>query len=117
MLGNIKEEGLTRGYIPFITKGKIKLLKNSQWLTLNPDFDQSWERHSTLPYRRNAFRITIKVPKSAKENLIKWLDLCKHEKFEETANVLNEYGDPENWYIFFGKVKTSWFREITEKEK
>lgn len=116
MLPGIKKGGLTKGNIPLITKGKVRLLPKIQWLTLNPSFDQEWEKYSSLPYRRNDYRITLKIPK-LNENLGRWLSICQHPIFKETAEILNEYGDPENWFIYKGRIRPGLFRDIIAREK
>ncbi len=113
LLPSIKREGITKGSIPLIIKGKVTLLPDSQWLTINNSFDQEWEGYSSLPYRRNAYRITIKIPKTA-DDLIRWAVICQHLIFKETAEILNEFGDPENWYLYKGRIKPGLFREIVK---
>jgi len=41
MLPKIKREGLTLGRIPWRKRGKTILIPGYQWLTSNPEFDQS----------------------------------------------------------------------------
>lgn len=115
-LEEIKKDGLTLGRLPIIVNNQIGLVKDFQWLTSNADFEQSWEKHSTLPYRRNAFRITVKIPKGDK-NLLKWDVICKAPQLLDTAKVLNSHGDFWNWYVYKGKVKKNYFREIVKNEK
>jgi hypothetical protein len=110
-----KKNGLTRGVIPLLVNGKIAILPGYQWLTANPDFNQSWANteYTTLPYDRTAFRLTVVIPKkTAQGQLFKWLDLCHKFPIDE---YLNAYGDPENWHIFKGKIKPSWIRAIDKK--
>ena len=114
LLERIKREGLTLGMIPVINNGEfVGFIKNRQWLTSNKSFVQDWETGSSLPYRRNAIRITIKIPKFNMLHLTRWILFDSFGKLEETSKILNSFGDPENWFIYNGKVLTSWFREIT----
>lgn len=107
------KEGLTKGVIPLSVDPPI-LVKDFQWLTTNKTFDQSWCRYGTLPYNRNDYRITVKIPKNKRNLLIRWMLLCKHEKFKLSAMALNSQGDPNNWYLFKGIVKPKWFRDVIE---
>ncbi len=111
ILPGIKKEGITLGNIPLIKDNKVRLIPDSQWLTKNDSFDQEWEKYSTLPYRRNAYRITLKIPKTDIK-LIPWLFICRHKIFKETGEALNEFGDPENWYIHKGRIRPGLFRKI-----
>lgn len=119
-LESIKEEGLTKGCIPMFQKSKVVFGGGFQWLTTNPSFEQSWENiYTTLPYRRNEVRLTIKIPEGDK-NLIKWLDFCsfnwtdieKGDSIKRTAEILNSFGDPERWYLYSGNVKPEWIKKI-----
>lgn len=111
---SIQKSGLTQGKIPLITSGKFSFISNSQWLTTNPDFNQEWNAMFELKYDRTAVRITVKIPIEDKK-LVKWSELSKLPDLIETAAILNSYGDPENWWIYVGKVKPNWFREIKRK--
>jgi hypothetical protein len=104
----IKSQGLRRGVIPDF--GVRRLIPGFQWLTRNPSWDQAWDVSHLLPYRRNAVRITVKVPQDHAQYLRPWLDLA--QLFPETASILNGYGDPENWFVFSGNIPRGWFREV-----
>jgi len=110
------QEGLTMGCIP-VSINPTELIRNYQWLTKNKSFVQDWQTYSSLPYRRNAYRIVIDIPRSESANLIKWLDFCKENhknpKIRFAAGILNSAGDPENWYLFHGIVKKEWFRKVS----
>ena len=108
--------GLTLGSIPMVDGNNYKIMDGFQWLTYNPSFEQEWEKHSTLPYRRNYYRITIKIPKTD-TNLLKWSELSKISVFQETASILNAFGDFENWYVYNGRIKPNYFREIISFEQ
>jgi len=28
---------------------------------------------------------------------------------------MNAYGDPENWYLFYGRIRPSWIRAVDKK--
>jgi len=110
------KEGIRKGSIPIRHNGRIGLLPNWQWLTSNPDFKQEWANteFSTLPYDRTAFRITVVIPKTAIQRLHKWLDVCDRLPIDP---CMNEFGDPENWYVFRGRIKPGWIRQVEEKGK
>lgn len=108
LLSAIQREGLTRGVIPIIDGGKLHgFISPYQWLTTNGSFVQDWQTHSHLPYKRNAVRLTVKIPKSSMVKVVPWLglDITSHE-------VLDSFGDPENWMVFDGKIPAGWIRGI-----
>jgi len=114
LLPRVKREGLTLGRIPWRKGGKTVLVPGYQWLTSNPEFDQSWcnVRYSSLPYDRLAYRITVMIPRDHLPCLLPWLDVCQKN---EMKDVLNDFGDPENWYVFKGRIKPGWFREVVSR--
>lgn len=118
MLDDIRIMGLTRGMIPVLKAGRngdrkedFSVLPGYQHLTANKSFAQSWEEHSHLPYRRNAVRLTVKIPKAHRTNLFYWLRFCEAVNLN-SARVLNSYGDPENWFVYRGRIPPAWFRAI-----
>ena len=109
------KEGINKGSIPLYKNGKFGLLPGWQWLTESPDFKQVWANteFTTLPYDRTAFRLTVIIPKTAQKQLFRWLDICN--KFPIDRH-LNAYGDPENWFVFQGRIKPGWIRQVEQKE-
>jgi len=115
LIEKIKREGLTKGMVP-VTTHPPRFLTGLQWLTADGEFDQAWCAQKILvPYDRNAYRITVKVPKKHRKNVLHWLMVCDVNKFP-AAVELNRYGDPENWRIYRGFIRPGWFREIKRKE-
>ncbi len=110
-----RREGLTKGAIPMMVEGKYGLSHGWQWLTSNPDFKQEWANpdFSTLPYDRTGVRFTIVIPKTARSNLYRWLDVSKSPLIDP---AMNAFGDPENWWVFKGRVKPAWIRKVVEKD-
>lgn len=110
-----KKEGVYKGVIPLYQNGNLGVLSGWQWLTANPDFNQGWANteFSILPYDRTAFRIEIVIPKTARKRLYKWLDICSRFPIDQH---LNTYGDPKNWYVFDGRIKPGWIRQIRPKD-
>lgn len=108
------KEGITKGSIPLIIQGKIALATGWQWLTSNPEFKQEWTNgeYSTLPYDRTAFRLTVNIPKTAKDKLFRWMDVCKKLPI---IKEMNDFGDPENWWVFKGRIKPSWIKKVEGK--
>ena len=115
LLGSIKKVGLTLGMLPLIINGECRISAGCQWLTKNKSFTQSWDTESTLPYKRNAYCITIKIPKDDKK-LFNWLEFSNIPLMKETAATLNAYGDPQNWFIYLGNIKNIWFRDIVKND-
>lgn len=104
-------DGLTKGVIPIqILQVGVKFISNAQWLTRNPDFDQAWDRWSTLPYDRTANRLTLCIPKDFTENLRCWKEIGP-KLAAETFKWLSLIGDPKNWFIYLGKIPPEWIVE------
>ena len=108
-----KKEGLRLGMIP-VAINPPRLIPGFQWLTKRKRFSQSWcdPEYSSLPYSRNEYRITIKIPRAHRKNLARWLDYFERKLKDTEAKVLNEFGDPWNWYLFKGIVAPEWFKKI-----
>lgn len=101
---SILRDGLTLGCVP-ISLEPVKVAPGFQWLTKNKKFKQSWCQYTRLPYNRNDFRITVSIPKSNYEHLIPWIRLLKKLVMDyPELNVLNEFGDPWNWYVYKGTI-------------
>lgn len=107
------QEGLRLGIIP-ISINPPKLIPGFQWLTKNKSFEQMWcdPKYSSLPYRRDEYRITIKIPRIQRKNLIAWLYYFEQKLKNTEAKHLNDFGDPYNWYLFKGIVTPKWFKII-----
>lgn len=103
------EQGLTLGLIP-VSVIPPKFIRGYQWLTKNKSFEQAWCEYSTLPYRREEYRITVVIPKNQIKNVIPWLQYCEETKIESAA-YLNAFGDPHNWMLFRGIVFPEWFKK------
>ncbi len=119
-LEGIQRRGLTLGRTPFYQAGnKIAFLAKTQWMTVNPEFKQTWNGMSRLRYDRTAFRLTFVIPKSAQKHILTWPDLKERlvSKFGESC-ILPDFEsghDAENWRIFMGRVKPGWLRSVTAK--
>ena len=114
-LESIITEGITKGLM-VISMSPPRFLQNKQWITVNPDFDQSWAVGTGfLPYKRNEVRITIKIPLEKMENCKPWSQM----KFLTplVANDLSCMGDPENWWIYQGEIKPKWITEVVYNDR
>lgn len=108
-IASCRMEGLTKGITPILVKGRlIDYRKGTQWLTTNPVHDQTWNQGSTLPYCRTDNKITVEIPKEYECNVVPW-DIYSKSLPQETVQLLNLFGDPENWRIYIGKVHPEWF--------
>ena len=110
------KNGIIKGVIPIYKDGKYGLIPGFQWLTSNPEFHQEWANteYTTLPYDRTEYRLTVVIPKAARDRLFRWLDICDKLPIDE---AMNAYGDPENWFVFQGRIKPGWIRRVEQKEK
>lgn len=109
-LKSIKKEGLTRGVIP-TSLFPPEFIFNYQWLTCNDNFTQEWETPTgRLCYRRNEVRLTIHIPASMEHYLIPMRRVR-----ELTPNLFDDlvrYGDPDNHYVYKGKVFPAWILRV-----
>lgn len=116
-LRGIRNEGITRGVFPLFIKNKLVFVKNCQWLTLNPSFEQPWHdpEFSTLPYDRRRNRLTITIPKKHRHLLLDWNSI-KMGYQEYFIKDFDFHSDRENWHIFKGRIRPSWIREIEKRD-
>lgn len=105
--------GIIRGCIPFRLEdnGRLMVRPGYQWLTVNSSWQQSWNVRQAVRYDRAAFRIALKVPKSARRHLYRWIYVCK-ELAPHTWQELNGEYDPENWYVYQGRIRPIWIRRV-----
>jgi hypothetical protein len=112
LLHGCLSEGLTRGCIPLEIRARgAALLPGWQWLTTSPSWQQAWNVRETITYDRAAYRLAIKVPKSARRQLYRWVLVCE-QIAPRSWRDLNSAGDPENWYVYRGRVRPSWVRRV-----
>lgn len=114
MLESIKAAGISKGVL-IISTNPPRFKAGHQWLTSNPDFNQSWNEYSTLPYDRTANRIEINLPDRQRRYLYHWIKEGERLAGTEMFKTLSCYGDPENWFVYHGIVKPQWFIEIKKK--
>jgi hypothetical protein len=99
------------GMIPLrIDPPKVK--NGYQWLTSNPDTDQSWDRAKNLPYDRTAFRLTVEIPKKHMKKLLKFDEEGEKLIPKKLYEALSGYGDPENWYMYHGLIPAKWIKKV-----
>ena len=105
--------GLRLGMVP-VSLDPPRLLRGYQWLTSNPDRAQSWTEGSTLPYDRTAFRLTIRIPRSHRGHVRRWTEVGPLLVAADTLATLNEFGDPENWWLYVGAVPPRWIERVVD---
>lgn len=109
---SIKRMGLTRGKL-LKNYSPIEITDGYQWITTNSDWNQEWAVGTgMLPYKRNEVRLTIKIPKTSLSDCIPWSRL--RFLIPNTADILGSRGDPENWWVFDGRIKPSWIVKFDE---
>lgn len=115
-LNGIKVNGISRGVTPVKLCGQTAFIARHQWLTTSNSFIQSWEKNSTLSYRRNEARLEVRIPKDYAHRII-----CMTELEDRFGNYLLEDfftgADRENWRIYSGVINTSWIKSTVYKPK
>jgi hypothetical protein len=114
-LPGIRHEGLTRGVLLVRMEPTVILRPGYQWLTTNPAFEQEWAKGTgRLPYQRNEVRITVDVPPKRLGDLMPWT----RARFmvPEVADMLSEFGDPENWWLYHGVVSPQWITDVVLRD-
>jgi len=112
-LRGIIRDGITNGVTPLIFNGQLVLVKKTQWLTKNPSFIQPWHDPdlTKLAYDRRVNRLTVKIPTKSQLYLWDWKTIEK--KFKRYfIRGFDFHEDRINWFIFNGRIKPSWIREI-----
>lgn len=105
-LKRIQKDGLTKGQMLKSTNPP-SFIPNSQWLTVNPTFEQLWlNENSVLPYKRNEVRLTLEIPDHAIGNAKPWTQMMF--LVPDVAKELSAFGDPENWWIYQGNIPPIW---------
>lgn len=110
LLPSILKEGITLGCIPLNMK---EVRDGFQWVTINPEFRQSWNGQVNVKYDRCAVRLTVEIPSIWRHKVLNWLQVCK--KMTEIHDVLNSFGDPENWRLYRGKIRPEWIKAVEIK--
>ena len=110
-VGGCKNTGLIMGVLPMsIDPPNFK--NGYQWLTTNPDFDQSWDRGKNLPYDRTDYRLTIEIPDKHKSKLLKFTTDIKKIIPKFIYEALFGYGEPDNWYAYHGLIPSKWIKKV-----
>ena len=108
----VMRDGISRGMTPVKVNRLIGFVPNTQWLTSNPEFTQSWSEGSTLPYDRTAFRLTIELEND--KNLLTWTKF-KRQIRGHVLPHFDAFGDPENWYVYVGQIDPIFITDHAEK--
>jgi hypothetical protein len=108
-LPGIQADGLTRGVVPMAFEPPT-FLGGLQWLTIDSGFAQSWcEQQIAIKYRRDDVRLTVRIPKTARDRVLMWLEW---KGLTPLGDLLSAYGDPHNWRLFRGRIPPSWIRAV-----
>lgn len=111
LLPNILNQGITLGMVP--VNYKPQFITGYQWLTVNPDFQQSWNGQINVKYDRAAVRLTIEIPSIWQNKVQNWLQVCR--KLSDVHDDLNCFGDPENWRLFKGVIRPAWIKSVVKR--
>lgn len=118
-LDGIQKQGLTLGMTPYRASGKVAYLRNTQWMTVNPEFNQKWNGMVTLRYDRTAFRLTYAIPKHVRSHLLTWWEMKARMQRELGEGCIlpgfDDDVDADSWRIFLGRVKSGWLRAVKAK--
>jgi hypothetical protein len=90
--------------------GKLYTRPGFQWLTSNGDFAQPFCLAGTLPYPKNAYRLTILIPEVGLHRLRSWPEMILRGQ-PDCAEEINAGMDWRNWYVFYGPIPRTWIVE------
>lgn len=123
-IAKIKAMGLTKGALPWnrAKDGTPQLMRNRlgpnipgpgfQWLTKNPDFAQPFCFLGELPFAKNTFRITIRIPDKALGMLHSWPEMAAKCRPDSATEINTPAVDWQNWFVFYGRIDPAWFLEV-----
>ncbi len=113
-IDKIRARGLTKGVLPWNldARGRPTFRSPFQWLTTNPSYAQTWCLLGSLPFSRNAYRITVCVPINRAEHVISWPELCQACNPDSAEELNRTGGDVQNWRLFAGRIPPAWFIAI-----
>jgi hypothetical protein len=86
-----------------------------QWLTANPSFEQSWNGRVLVKYDRAAYRLTISIPKDSRGQLFPFVPVYRQALGVRMIPDFDADEDCKNWFVFIGKVKAGWIRDIAKR--
>lgn len=96
----ISADGLIMGQVPVKVNNLIAYLPDTQWLTKNGDFNQTW---ATDDYPRNELRLTIELAGLDPRKLYTWAKFRRLLR----GHLLHDFGthpDASNWFIYHGVI-------------
>lgn len=115
-INRIKQEGITRGKVPWKmdAAGKVTFMSGLQWLTMDSDWDQQdWDQQFLLakfPVRRTDFRITVGIPSLASHQCIPWDVFCRKHGLQ-VDEYFQTFASRRWWYVYLGNIPPSWILE------
>lgn len=114
----IQINGLRKGVIPWNmdARGKPGFVAGWQWMTLNGDFNQAWalpQPFSKLPFRRDEYRITVKIPQAALERVVPW-PVMAAKYHPDSEEFINSFADHIHWRLVSGIIPPAWFVEVIQ---
>lgn len=114
LLPSIRREGLTRGFFVRTAGSEVIYDTHRIWLTSSPDWRQPWcdLRYSSLPFDRTATRILLSIPEENKPALERWVDIAHSCPL---AVDLNAFCQPQDWWLYNGRIPPEWFEQIDLK--
>lgn len=123
MLRPILEQGLTIGATPARLGGRMVLVTGTQWLTTDKSFEQDWcaPAYSSLPYDRNAYRLTIEIPNAQRSHTFTWDEFYNvHMKPNGLAKIPHfddrKHCNPDAWRVFVGHIHPLWIKTFDENK-
>lgn len=112
----ILEKGITKGVLPWSmdAQGRVGFVAGWQWLTVDPDWMQSWARpkaHSAVTARRDEIRVTVSIPSALMPRLMKWEDLARAYQPQSDA-FIRSHPEWRYWRVFRGPIPPKWFLAV-----
>lgn len=109
---------LHRGLLPNIHP-YIDLRGGMVWLTDSEEWQQSWSTGSVpgVDCDRTEVRVEVVIPKADRFRLKPWREVRWRVITDGMRRDLEEYGDPDRWFVYVGRIPPAWIRGIESRDK
>lgn len=93
----------------------IDLAGGMVWLTSSTDWSQTWSTRDVAvpgfgPCNRTETRVELAIPRASRSSLRPWSEARHLVVTDGLRRDLESYGDPENWFVYAGRIPRGWIR-------